>query len=189
MTTSSTDPRLNGASSPIQLKHTDKETGEVRTIEYRMRPLSDVDMTELDEWVRSTYIANARKSLGADCTQTEREETLSLAMTQAVGMSFLSGIGARMMGTVDGVARLVWQSIKAEHPDVTVEMVKGYMFDKANIAEGNRKWKELNLGRNKAASMGKSPGVGKGKQQRKRNKGGKGKGKGKGRDRRGRRST
>ena len=142
----STDKRLNKAAVPLVLFLPSSEGGEPIETEFLMTALSDRDMTELDEWVRSRYIDMARKSLPSDATQEQREETMRLAMDRAIGLTFMSGIGARMMATIEGVARLTWQSLRARQPNLTYEQVKAYMFSKENVKCANERWKELNLG-------------------------------------------
>jgi hypothetical protein len=137
---SSTDARLNGAAVPLILVN---KSGEEVTL--LITALTDKDMTELDEWVRSEYIKNARLSLPANASTEERNETLALAFNQAFGLTFISGLGARMMGTVDGVSRLIWQGCRKEQPGITFEFVKSLMFDAKNVATSNETWKNLNV--------------------------------------------
>lgn len=136
----SADPRLNGASIPLTL--TNKQGDDV---ELLLAPMTDRDMTELDEWVRAEFIRNARNSLGETATAAERQETLTLAMQQSFGLTFISGMGAKMMGTVDGIARLVWQGCKSNHDGLTFEFVKDLMFSQQNVAASNAAWKSLNV--------------------------------------------
>lgn len=136
----STDPRLNGASVPLILI-----SRENKEVELLISALTDKDMTELDEWVRSEYIKNARLSLPANASTEERNETLALAFNQAFGLTFISGLGARMMGTVDGVARLIWQGCLKAQPNITFEFVKSLMFDAKNVKASNDGWKNLNI--------------------------------------------
>jgi hypothetical protein len=116
-----------------------------------MQQLKDTDIAELDEWVQARHIHIARKSLDANCSQAERDETLRLAMLQAQDMTWMSGRGAKMIATPAGMARLVWQCVHRNHPGVTEEEIAGHMFDPNNIDSAvnvdaaNDAFKKLNV--------------------------------------------
>lgn len=170
-----TDPRLNGASYPITLRRTvmDEESGESRVEErtFNLTPMSDRDMTELDNWLQAEYVRLARASLPDFCTPEERQETIQMAISKAMTLTFLSGEGAKIMGTVQGMARLIWTNLKRHHPDVSFEELKSYMYDPANIKEANETWRNLNLGPRlpKGDKGGEAPGKSEpGKRKRRR---------------------
>lgn len=133
-----TDPRLNNAASPLYLRD---EQG--RDIEILVTRLTDVDISELDEWVQSRFVKLARASLGDDATQKERDETLRLAMHEAAGLTWMSGQGAKMMASVDGMARLVWQAARSRQPEIAFERIRALMFNPANVQEAARKLNEM----------------------------------------------
>lgn len=112
---------------------------------YQMSPLSDKDIAELDAWVQSRVIQMARASLSKDAPQSERDETLRIAMQTASSITWLSGQGAQILATVPGWTRLVWQAIKRNHPDVTEEELSAQMFSAENIREVNRVFTEQNV--------------------------------------------
>lgn len=112
---------------------------------YQMSPLSDKDIAELDAWVQSRIICMARESLPKDATQSERDETLRIAMQTASSVTWMSGQGAKLLATVQGWTRLVWQTIKRNHPDVTEEELSAHMFSPENVREVNRVFTEQNV--------------------------------------------
>lgn len=112
---------------------------------YQMSPLTDKDIAELDAWVQSRIIEMARASLSKDATQIERDETLRIAMQTAVNVTWLSGQGAKILATVPGWTRLVWQAIKKNHPGVTEADVSAHMFSAENVREVNRVFTEQNV--------------------------------------------
>ena len=114
-----------------------------------MSPLTDRDISELDEWVRARYIATARASLEG-VTGPDREETLRIAMDRAMALTWLSGEGLKLIATIDGTARLLWQSIYRSHPDLKYEDLRQLMLDPRNIANVNEAFKELNVGPGKS---------------------------------------
>lgn len=161
-----TDARLTKAAHPLTLLYDDND-GVTREVIYEMTPMSDKDMVEVDEWLRANYIRTARSSLPSDATQLERDETLTIAMREAQSISFMSGQGAQMIGTVSGLARLIWQTVKHRHPDVSYESLRSKLFNPANVREGNRVWKQLNLGKK---GEGENESKGKSRAQRKHSK-------------------
>lgn len=115
-----------------------------KKVELRMTAFSDVEIAELDEWVRNKYITIARDSIPPDATQSERDETLRIAFNGASTLTWMSGQGARMMASVDGMAQIVWMGCRAQHKDVSVSQLRALMFNPVNIRESNRKFRELN---------------------------------------------
>jgi hypothetical protein len=108
--------------------------------EYRATRLDDVDIAELDEWVQVTVIQRATKALTEDMPATLREEVLRSAHREAATLTWMGGQGAKILATVDGMARLVWQMLKKSHPDLTPDFVRQEMIkDKdGNVKEANR---------------------------------------------------
>lgn len=119
-----------------------------------MSRLTDRDISELDEWLKAKFIEMARSSLTPGLSSAEREETLGVAMRIAMSMTWMSGQGARIIGTIDGISRLLYQSIKARHPDMTYERTRSFIADprhmEANIAKVNDAFEELNIGKGKS---------------------------------------
>lgn len=101
--------------------------------ELHFSPFTDKDIAELDLWVRAEFIKTARASLEPAMSQLEREETLTVAMRAASGLSWMSGQGAQMMGTVTGMARLAYQGVKRNHPEITCEWLQKQLFDIKNV--------------------------------------------------------
>jgi len=124
------------AASPGELHFGDKT--------LRMRPLTDRDIGELDGWLRQRIIRSARESLPPGSTQAEREETLSLAMREAATASLISPYGVRVMSTPEGLARLVWQSVRLDHPEQTPESILALLYSPENIRAANEAFMELN---------------------------------------------
>lgn len=115
-------------------------------VTYLMSPLTDRDIIELDRWVQAQCINVTRQNLELfpPKTQAEREELLSIAMKTAMTLTWMSGVGARMVSTLDGAVQLVWQSIHHAHPNVTVDDIKGKLIKKGNIAAFNAQFRLLN---------------------------------------------
>jgi hypothetical protein len=111
---------------------------------YRISPLTDKDIEELDMWVQSRVIENARNSITPNMSVAERAETLEIAMKLSLSVSFTSDIGAKMIATVPGMTRLVWQSIRKNHPEVTESELRKHMLNEDNIREANIKFSKVN---------------------------------------------
>jgi hypothetical protein len=130
---SNEDAAIAGATRPLTLHgHT-----------LTMRRLSDMDLSELDEWVRVRAFDLARRC-ASGLPASERQEILGAAIRTAAGLSFLSLEGAQMMSTLDGVARLLWQSVKADHPKETIESVRRLLVDENDLKDVMTQWRDMN---------------------------------------------
>lgn len=137
-----TDPRLNRARTPLYLYD---EDGVER--EYQGRPLSDGDMDELNCWLRSEFIRRAEQSLSGISDESLRYRILQGSVREAVKIDFMDGsIGTEMVGGIDGLSRLLWQSLREDQPKLTHEGVKRMLMRDENTKRGERFWTRLNLG-------------------------------------------
>lgn len=132
----SPDSATTGAASPLTLG--DRE--------FRMSQLNDRDISELDEWVQDRIVAVAERSIMRQkLTPSEVERRLAIAYSAAAGATWMSGDGARMIATVDGIARLLWQSIHHNHPDVSYEDLRRLVYEERNsIPRIKAKFKHAN---------------------------------------------
>ena len=103
--------------------------------EFRMSPLTDIEIGELDNWLRARMVRAARESLTPDMTAEERDETLQAAVRASAGVTFLSDICTEVVSTPDGLARLIWHGIHNNHPGVSVQDVMKLLIDDINGAE------------------------------------------------------
>lgn len=110
---------------------------------YHLSPLNDKDIAEIDEWLRGRIVATAVEGLHG---QSDRliATVASEAAVRAQGITWLSGEGARMMANTEGVARIMWQSCRSNHPDVKYEELRKLMFDGGNVAQFNAKFRQVN---------------------------------------------
>lgn len=130
--------RLTGASAPVILRHKGKE------LQLQFSPLSDVDISELDEWVRSRILRAVRQSFTPNMSSADKELELSVAINRAATATAFQGIGARMLASIDGLCRLVWQQAKKKHPELTEAELRPYLFDEENISEVNFQFNRMN---------------------------------------------
>lgn len=113
--------------------------------EFAMSPLTDDDISELDNWTKTRLFELARLSLRImPATEAEQRLILEVALKAGMGLTFLSGEGARLMGTLDGLARLVWQCVKTSHPDVTPEMLRKLLMNNADAMAAKTLFDEMN---------------------------------------------
>ena len=96
----------------------------------------------MDEWVREKYrerMAPMLNMLTGDALVAAMNRTMSTLPT----MSFVSNEGAKFVGTVDGMARLVYEMIRPNHPDVTYETLCAEMTNPEHVRRANQKFREL----------------------------------------------
>ena len=119
--------QLTGAGYPM----------EIHGKKYSARTLTDKDHAELDGYVQNELMRVARDSLLPDMTQEERREQLSVALLTVGGLSWSSGDGYRIMGSLKGMSRLGWQMIKHYHPQLSFGQFYEYVVSDKD-AEGKR---------------------------------------------------
>jgi hypothetical protein len=107
--------------------------------------------------VQARFVYTARKSLPPEASKEEREETLRIAMEQAMGMTWLCPAGIRMLSTIDGMARLVWQAAKRNHPTLEVNHVRRYMIQRPNLEAANAVIKRMTATRSEATKKKPNP--------------------------------
>ena len=93
-------------------------------VEYSVSPLDDNDMGEIDLWLRTNLIKTARASIPPDASAEEKERIERLAMREAQELSWMSRAGQRQLATLDGICRLLYQTLKKKHPDITFETIR-----------------------------------------------------------------
>jgi hypothetical protein len=120
-----------------------------KQIELRVTPLTDRDISEMDAWVRARVVSTAQASLSPSMSKEERQEVLTVAMQTAQAESMLSARGAEILGTIDGMARLMWQTIRKHHPEVTVEQLSSWMYNPINVDAATVLFRQLNQQWNK----------------------------------------
>lgn len=133
---STADERMNAA--PVLLRFVDGT-------EYRMSPLTDRDISEMDEWVRLTYINLAMKSLPHGTSEERRDAVRFRAVGESMALTWTSSTGAALMATVDGMTRLVWQGVRVNHPDVTLEDLRKHLFSRENLSMVRSQFRRANV--------------------------------------------
>lgn len=116
---------MTGSTMPLRLA--DKE--------FQMAPLSDLDIAELDQWLRARVFQIAIDSTPKDADEQTRRLIMESAQSVAVELTWMSPEGAKQMRTLDGMSRLIWQSIKERHPEITHADVRKMMMDPRTVDE------------------------------------------------------
>lgn len=102
-------------------------TGATATItfgkkDYTISPLTDQDFAELDLWLRGRIIKAARASLTPDMSTADVDLTMQQAFRFANAVTWVTH-GVEALATPDGLARFLWQAMKAAQPTLTVNDV------------------------------------------------------------------
>lgn len=135
---------------------------------FTLTPLRLVDIDELDNWLKKKYFESARAALTPDMTADERKELLSLALDRASQMSFISGNGAKMFATIDGIAQLFYVSAKIAEPAVTYDECVTALMDPSALEEFDVLFAKMNQADNRVRAPKKNPTKGKGRKRHKR---------------------
>ncbi len=112
--------------------------------EYLVSPLRDIDLVELDEYVRSVHIQTAVNAT-LNAPQDAKRIAIERAVDYASSITFMSPQGAAIVKSSDGVARILWQGVKQNHPDMTHAELRALMYSPENVREANRVFAELNV--------------------------------------------
>lgn len=110
-----------------------------------LTPLTDKDIEEINNWFRAEFVKIARMSFDDSMTQDERAEVLQCAMREARESHWMSASGERVIKTPEGMARVLWQSFKKEHPSLTVEEVRELIMTPGNLEMALTVWREVNV--------------------------------------------
>lgn len=110
---------------------------------YEVSPINDVAHDSLDNWIREEYLQHAA-ALIAKLPQADKEIALRVAYSTALTMSWLSGEGARLVGTMRGIARVLWEGIRINHPDVPYEEILRHIQNPEIISNANKVFNALN---------------------------------------------
>ena len=110
--------------------------------ELTMSPLTDKELTQLDDWVREQYVSNALKAIPIDIAEATRQRMELHIIDKAARLSCMTGEGASLIATPRGMAKLVHVSLHSD--DITIEELTREMYDPNNIRVVNRKFTEIN---------------------------------------------
>jgi len=104
-------PQISAAAHPITL----------RGVEYRIAPLEDHQIDEVNNWLRTRLLNIARESLKGVADQDVRDETLGAALREASKLDFMTGRGFKELVNRNGISQLLFQSLRREHPTLTLD--------------------------------------------------------------------
>lgn len=125
----------NMAMAPIDVVFGDKT--------YSMSPLTDADKGELDNWVRSEFLATAK--LGAGAPDDEHyAPIMRIALLEAAQLSWTRSPGSAMAATRKGIARIAWQGIRRKHPNVPLSEIDEALRTIAAVEEFHEKYRIVN---------------------------------------------
>lgn len=135
-------------------------------------PLDDESQDALNEWVRDRYLDQVAK-MAEKLKNNETKQSMLLSATQfSVSLTWASEMGAQLLASVDGIARIVYESCRKNHPNITYEQIKQHMLDPAAIRKANQMFKQVQgVPQGKKQPPGKRPNpLQKQKQRTRRNK-------------------
>ena len=116
-------------------------------VTYRMRPLGDADISALDQWLKSRVIRIACESLPENASEADRRLTMESAISFASSVTWMSGHGAKMLATIDGMAQIVWQGVRYHHPEVTPEEIRSKLLDPQTLDDARQAFEAANFRR------------------------------------------
>lgn len=112
--------------------------------ELLVSPLTDRGIAELDEWLRWRYLQNVRDSFRPEDSGEVREMETRIAQENALSITMLSGRGVKILGTVDGMARLVLQMCAPNHADLTLDECRKLIASPENVRAATEAFNRAN---------------------------------------------
>lgn len=112
--------------------------------EYVCSALNDEGRENLDGWLRAQYVERAAAMIEALTNESDKRLALEVAFKEASKITFVSRLGAEFLATVDGMTRLMYESIKPNQPDVTHKELRELFLNPKNVRLANAVFKELN---------------------------------------------
>lgn len=142
MNTRDNDPRLTRAVVPLYLND---ENGEEQ--EFLSRPLSDKDMDEIDAWLRREFVKRVEDAISPSSSKVMVQAAAGQIVATVPTISFMDGaIGSRMASSTVGLSRIVWQSLRAEHPNLAFHRIKALLMNESNRKASQKHWRDTNVG-------------------------------------------
>jgi len=113
--------------------------------EYTMHTLSDKDNDELTNWVRSSIVKMARDLIPPDADADYRDDVMRAAIAESRKVtSWMQPVCKQYLFSIEGVARIVLQTLKKAHPRLTHQKVISLLQDPTSVLEFNEKFAEQN---------------------------------------------
>jgi hypothetical protein len=88
---------------------------------YRLSPLTDADVGELDNWVRAGTLRAAREARRG-LPELEAQALMRQALAFAATQTWFGALGRDH--SIDLLARLFWQLVRRRHPDASLETIR-----------------------------------------------------------------
>jgi len=112
---------------------------------YRMEPLAGTDWGELDNWIRS-WILRANLSVASDLPAHLAQMLIDSATRVAASATMASESGQAVLKTPHGIARLIYQAVKKNHPAVNYQELWDALRDPDNMQAAAIAFQMLNGG-------------------------------------------
>lgn len=77
--------------------------------DYYLKPLSDRDVVELDDWLRQRHIQLANE-VAKTLSKRDGDRIIDIALKQTITMTWQSELGSELLSSLIGVTRLFYQA-------------------------------------------------------------------------------
>ncbi len=130
------DENLTGAARPIN----------IGKLELLMVPLADIDIAEINNWLRAEYVRSAISAIDDNTPDKLANRIIEVAQKSAANLTMFTEQGIRMLTDIAGISRIIWQCSRKHNPNVTHADIKAAMLSAGGTAirEYNRAFGELN---------------------------------------------
>ncbi len=102
--------------------------------QFKLSPLTDGDIVELDRWVQAECISAAQACVSENASQADYDRVVGAACKASIGLCSSFGEGRRALLTDRGYARLTWTGLRSLSPTLTEQKVR-LLLKSATVAE------------------------------------------------------
>lgn len=96
--------------------------------EYRFSPFRVAEWVAFESWIHERY-AEATKRAFADLSDEAKERAAARLAEILPTITPQSPEGQKIARTPEGACRMIWLSLRIEHPDLTIEEVDRTIYD------------------------------------------------------------
>jgi len=111
---------------------------------YKLAPLRNRDFAEFEKWMQDQAIEMVERSIQRqNLSFDERRILLNEAYEKARRLTFTSKEASPYLYKLEGAAKILWLSIRQEHPEITEEFLVDVVQDDETLNQLMGEWEKV----------------------------------------------
>lgn len=102
-----------------------------------LKPLGDRSETSLNNWVKARYLHDQRSNIPEGLDNETKDRIERIAQQTAATLCWYLGLGSSIMVSIDGMAQIIYEAAKENHPNITPEEIRAKLFQGRNLDLAN----------------------------------------------------